>query len=56
MGGRHQQWQEDLVDVSNLEKIQRRNDVSVDGVRRLFEKGLMCSAEEQVGVVAGEDV
>ena len=37
------------------EKI-RQNDISADGVRRLFVKDLMCSAEEQVGVVAGEDV
>ena len=46
VGGQNQQWQDDLVDVANLKKIQRRYKVPVDGNRRFFETGMVRSVKE----------
>ena len=56
VGGPHQQWQADLVDVSNLKKRQPRNHVFAYRNRCVFQVGVVCSAEEQIGVVVGDGV
>ena len=47
VGGLHQQWQADLVDLSKLKK-DNNGMIFPHGDRRLLESGLVCSYEEQV--------
>ena len=53
VGGPNQQWQADLVDMSRLKSGQRRDNIPADRDRCVFETGVVHSAEEQVGGVAG---
>ena len=53
VGGPNQHWQADLVDMSRLKDGQRRDDIPADRDRCVFETGVVHSAEEQFGGVAG---
>ena len=54
VGGPNQQWQADLVDMSRLKQANNEITFPADRDRRVFETGVVHSAEEQVGGSAGD--
>ena len=54
VGGMHQQWQADLVDMTKVKDVNDGYGLSPHGDRRLLESGLVCSHEEQVRGIVGK--
>ena len=54
-GGQNQQWQADLVDVSNLKKTQRRHKVSTYRDRRVFKTGVVYPMKNKAAVSVMND-
>ena len=56
MGGPHQQWQADLVDVSNLKKDNDGITFLLTVIDVFSKMGMAHPAEEQISIVVGDAI